>query len=264
MSRKTAKRESHRLNGQPSRCGLKCKRCGVAAEAVQCYVDDAQKQGISLSKHLFHANFVCPSCMMPPTVVTPPLVPLRLDLGCGPSKRSDKPFTGVDAIAFPGVDVVHDLTVGSWPWDDNSVEEIHASHFLEHLTNWEGKWQRTRFFNEAYRVLRPGGQMTLIFPHWCSTRYYGDPTHREPFSEMGFYYLSREWRLGDAAKGLGANAPHSDIAHNPNGYSCDFEASWGNLLRPEWTVRSQEASQFAQTWYKEVIQDLQAVLTKRV
>ena len=193
-----------------------------------------------------------------------PIEPIRLDLGCGSNKRNDKPFLGVDSIQFPGVDVVCDLTKAPWPWQDSSVEEVHASHFIEHLTNFEGRWERVRFFNELYRILVPGGKATLIFPHWCSTRYYGDPTHKEPISEMAFYYLSREWRLGNPAKNVPANAPHTDITNNPNGYNCDFEAVWGNLIRPEWTVKSQEASQFAQQWYKEVIQDLQCTLTKRV
>lgn len=187
--------------------------------------------------------------------------PLRLDFGCGPNKKPG--FVGVDQFAMPGVDHVLDIGKGKWPFSDNSVEEAHASHFLEHLTNFEGKHERVTFFNELHRVLKVGAKATLIFPHWNSTRYYGDPTHREPFSEMGFYYLSREWRLGDVSKSLGANAPHTDISINPHGYSCDFEAVWGYGMHASLSVRNQEYQQFAMANYKEAIQDVHATLTKR-
>lgn len=187
--------------------------------------------------------------------------PLRLDFGCGMNKKEG--FSGVDRRAFPGVDHVLDIGKGNWPWPDNSVEEAHASHFLEHLTNFEDKNERVKFFNELYRVLKVGAKCTLIFPHWNSNRYYGDPTHREPFSEMGFYYLSREWRLGNPEKGMGANAPDTDIAWNPDGYSCDFEAAWGYGMNPALQVRNTEYQQYAMAWYKEAIQDVHATLTKK-
>ena len=97
-----------------------------------------------------------------------PATPIKLDLGCGKSKKAG--FTGVDVLKLDGVDVVHDVRSGRWPWDDNSVDEIHASHFLEHLTNLDGKNERVHFFNEAYRVLKPGASMSLIFPHWACNR----------------------------------------------------------------------------------------------
>jgi SAM-dependent methyltransferase len=190
--------------------------------------------------------------------VAPPQL-IKLDIGCGSNKREG--FLGVDAIQFPGVDVVFDIRNAPWPWPDNSVEEANCSHVLEHLTNLDGKWERVRFFNELHRVLVPGGKCQIIIPHWCSMRYYGDPTHKEPFSEFGFYYLLREWRLGK--DGSGANAPHADIQFNTNGYSCDFDAIWGYGVHPQIQLRNSEAQQFAFQWYKEAIQDLWATVTKR-
>ena len=73
--------------------------------------------------------------------------PIRLDLGCGKNKKPG--FFGVDSIAFDGVDKVVDLTK-PWIWGDNTVQEVHCSHFLEHLTGE----QRIIFFNELYRVLQ--------------------------------------------------------------------------------------------------------------
>lgn len=200
---------------------------------------------------------------------------LKLDFGCGPNPKPG--FEGVDRYPFDGkvkwvLDVVGkrrvvplDLDTGRpqepcevfdpWPWKDSSVDEAHASHFLEHLTNLGGKWERVRFFNELYRVLKPGAGCLLIFPHWASNRYYGDPTHCEPFSEMGFFYLSREWRL--------AQAPHTDASVNPDGYSCDFEANWGYNLHPVMSQRSGEWQQFAASHYLEVRQDIVATVKAR-
>lgn len=182
-----------------------------------------------------------------PTVAPPPVgAPLRIDIGCGPNPVEG--FVGCDVIAFPRVAHLFHAGRDRWPFADDSVSEAHASHFLEHLTNLDGRWERVRFFNELYRVLSPGSGCLVRTPHWCSNRYYGDPTHKEPWSEMAWYYLSREWRLKEA--------PHTDVAHNPDGYSCDFEATWGYALHPELLTRNEEYRAYAQTWFKEAIMDM--------
>ena len=177
-------------------------------------------------------------------VVPDPL--LKLDLGCGKNKREG--FTGVDRRAYPGVDVVADLTQ-SWPWTDSSVEEIHMSHTLEHFSGVE----RVHVFNEMYRVLTPKGKATIITPHWCSTRAYGDFTHAwPPVSEMLYFYLSKAWRE--------QNAPDNDAEWNRNGYRCDFDATWGWGLRQDLLVRNTEYQQYALTNYKDAASDLIATL----
>jgi hypothetical protein len=177
---------------------------------------------------------------------------IRLDIGCGPNKKGPD-WTGIDRIKFEGVDIVCEVGRDEWPFANDSVEEIHASHFLEHLTNFEGKWERTHFFNEAFRVMKPMGKMTLIFPHWASNRFYGDPTHKEPWSEMSFYYLDTLWRT--------QNAPHTDIKYNPNGYDCNWNCTWGYTMKPELGVRNLEYQQFAMSNYKDAIMDIIATCT---
>lgn len=179
---------------------------------------------------------------------------LKLDVGCGGNKISPE-HIGVDQYKMPGVDVVMNFGKDKWPWETNSVEEVHCSHTLEHLTNFNGKWERTHFFNELYRVLKKGAKATLIFPHWASNRYYGDPTHCEPFGEMGFYYLSKDWRT--------TQAPHSDKKWNKNGYDCDFDAVWGYNMHEAIQTRNQEYQQHAMGFFKEACQDIVATLTKK-
>lgn len=133
----------------------------------------------------------------------------------------------------------------SWPWEDESVEEVHSAHFVEHLTGPE----RIHFVNELWRVLTPTGRATLITPHWASCRAYGDLTHQwPPVSEFWFYYLNEEWRK--------TNAPHN------TGYECNFGATWGYSLREDLHSRNQEYQSFAISNYKEAAQDLIATLTK--
>lgn len=177
---------------------------------------------------------------------------VKLDLGCGRKPREG--FEGVDRIAFPEVKHVVDLSAYPWPWVDGSVEEIHCSHYVEHLPARD----RVKFVNELYRILTPGGKVTMIAPHWGSNRAYGDMTHCwPPVSEMWFYYLKREWRLDQG------NAPHDDVAYNPDGYSCDFDATWGYTLHPALASRNQDFQAFAMGWHKEAVLDIIATLTKR-
>jgi len=212
--------------------------------------------------------------------------PLRLDIGCGKNKKEG--FIGIDQFEIPGVDFLCDLRgskthymPGSCAWGfsavseeknaliptasrfqtvenkgfmlvDNSVDEVHCSHFVEHLTADE----RVQFMNELYRVMKPGAKAMIITPHWASNRAYGDMTHCwPPVSEMWFYYLSKQWREDQV--------PHTDIRWNPKGYSCDFEASWGYSLHPALNGRNQEYTMHAQTFWKEAVQDMMAQLTKK-
>lgn len=203
---------------------------------------------------------------------------LRIDIGCGKNKQAG--HLGLDQYMMEGVDLLIDLGLDRWyvqeyadeatlallqeseaedggsayTFADNSVDGAYCSHFLEHLTNLDDKWQRVNFFNELYRVLKPGAQANLIFPHWCSNRYYGDPTHKEPFSEMGFYYLAKAWRQKEA--------PHTDSLVNYNGYSCDFDWTYSYGLNQSMNGRNAEYHAYAIANYKEAATDIIATLTK--
>ena len=169
---------------------------------------------------------------------------MKIDLGCGPNKQEG--FIGADVREFKGVDVVCDLGKAEWPWKDDTVDEAHASHFVEHLTPKE----RIHFCNELWRVLKKGGKCQIITPHWDSARAYGDLTHQwPPVCEFWYGYLNATWRA--------QNAPHNDE------YKCDFDFSYGWGVRPDLTLRNQDFQQFALANYKEAAQDLIATITKR-
>lgn len=204
-----------------------------------------------------------------PSPLPQPMALLKLDLGCGPNKQPG--YVGVDSIAFPGVDAVVNLGTEPWPWADNSVAEVYSSHFLEHLTQRE----RVHVANELYRVLVPGkyvnGQLAegfarIVTPHWCSERAYGDPTHQWPaVTGWMYFYWNRDWRMGNPSNPAfpAANAPHADIAHNPDGYDCDFDWNLQGIFRPELLTRSEEYRRYASENYKEVFTDLVAIMTSK-
>jgi SAM-dependent methyltransferase len=170
--------------------------------------------------------------------------PLKLDLGCGTRKREG--FTGVDSRQFEGVDVTCDLGRARWPWGDNTVDEAHCSHVVEHLEAAE----RIHFVNELYRVLKPGAKATIITPHWDSARAYGDLTHKwPPVCEWWFNYLDENWRKNQA--------PHND------GYTCNFAVTYGYVTHPMLATRTTEVQQWMLQFYKEAAQDMIATLIKK-
>lgn len=122
---------------------------------------------------------------------------LRLDLGCGQNPREG--FDGVDVAGTPKH--LWDLTRYPWPFDDGSVEELHSSHFVEHLPAdvvkggpRDGQDHLFAFFDECYRVLVPGGKMTVVVPNARSNRAFQDPTHRRFIVAETFLYLAKEFR----------------------------------------------------------------------
>ena len=196
----------------------------------------------------------------PLTILHIKMKTIKLDLGCGINKREG--FIGVDQYKMKGVDVVCDLTK-RWKWKDNSVDEIHMSHTLEHFTQEE----RCHVMNEMYRVLKLGvhengqpkvGFATIITPYLFADRAYGDPTHKWPAIGDWFYlYLNKDWRM--------ANAPHSDKKFNKVGYNCNFERTLASYnLHPSLQGRNQEYVQDKELWCKESAQDGIAVIIKRL
>jgi SAM-dependent methyltransferase len=173
-------------------------------------------------------------------IVVPEL--LKLNLGC--SNRKLEGFVNVDIIQTQATDIVCDLRK-RWPWENDSVGYVEASHFLEHLDGPE----RVHFFNELYRVLIKDGKALIITPHHSSSRAYGDLTHKwPPVVEYFWYYLDKGWRS--------ANATHVPLG-------CDFMVTWGYNINPQWQSRNQETVQFGVNHYREVAWDMIATCTKK-
>ena len=74
-----------------------------------------------------------------------------LNLGSG-----QYPLNGWINIDLPE----YDLNRRPWVWADDSIDEINASHILEHFTRNEAYL----FLMQCYRVLRPEGWLHLAVP----------------------------------------------------------------------------------------------------
>lgn len=96
--------------------------------------------------------------------------PVRLNLGCGRDIRDG--WVNVDVHDAPGVDVVCDLDDHpKLPYDDDTVDEIYASHLIEHM------WRPLPLLEELWRVARPGSTAVFRCPYGSSDDADEDPTH---------------------------------------------------------------------------------------
>ena len=109
---------------------------------------------------------------------------MNINLGCG--ERTTPGWTNVDRVKLPGVDVVHDLDRYPYPFDTSSADGVVMSHVLEHLTDV------VRVMEEIHRILRPGGTLELLVPHYQHANAYADPTHKHFFTEDSMRYFTGE------------------------------------------------------------------------
>lgn len=124
---------------------------------------------------------------------------VQLDLGSGETPREG--YEGVDAFAPSAKHKVDLLSGERWPWADNSVDALHCSHFIEHIE--AGNRHKTYtgqgnlfffFFQECYRILKPGGVFTVIWPALQNVRAFQDPTHVRFIPREMLMYLDAGWR----------------------------------------------------------------------
>ena len=106
---------------------------------------------------------------------------MRLNLGCGSDPRAEG-VVNVDIAALDNVDVVHDLDVVPWPFDDGSVDGILGQDVFEHVANPIG------FMTESHRVLELGGTLLIKSPHFRHRDAFTDPTHRRFCTEHTWDY----------------------------------------------------------------------------
>lgn len=179
---------------------------------------------------------------------------IKLDLACGQRKREG--FTGVDIAKADGVDIVYDLSKFPWEFlEDNSVDEIFSSHFIEHVDDL------IPFMEEIHRVLKPAefdpnlpnkpvkGFATFIAPYHQSTRCWQDPTHKQAISERTFLYFNKDWRK------------QNGLDHYP--ITSDFDYFYSYSFNPAVAGRSQEWLQFAINHYFNIVDDINVTVTKR-
>lgn len=110
---------------------------------------------------------------------------VRIQLGGG--EDATKGFINVDIRDIPSADVVHDLEVCPWPFPSECADLLIASHLVEHINPHKGGF--IKFMDEAWRVLKPGGEFMISTPFAGSYGYFQDPTHVNPCNDATFWYF---------------------------------------------------------------------------
>ncbi len=85
----------------------------------------------------------------------------------------------------------HSLGYGI-PFEDNSVDFIYSSHFIEHLY----KSETQKILVEAYRVLKKGGRIRITVPNLEYAISLYQSGHKEDFLEFFFPNSQNESKLG--------------------------------------------------------------------
>lgn len=104
-----------------------------------------------------------------------------LHLGCGSTKRAGA--IGVDVLPLPGVDVVHNLNSFPYPFANGEFSLVVAEHVLEHLEDV------VSVVEEIHRILKPGGRLEIICPHFSSADTFTDITHKHFITSRSFDYF---------------------------------------------------------------------------
>lgn len=107
-----------------------------------------------------------------------------VELGCG-QKKLFPDSIAVDSHDSPAIDIVADINLGLGFFKDNSIDRIHAYHFLEHIADLEN------VMREIFRVLKAGGEFIGSVPHFSNPYYYSDYTHKHFFGLYSLAYFSK-------------------------------------------------------------------------
>ena len=108
---------------------------------------------------------------------------VSVELGCGSSKKEITAI-GIDVLDYECVDIVGDALEVLASFPERSVHQVYSSHFLEHVADIDG------FLRELERIVKPGGDLDLVVPHFSNPYYYSDYTHRSFFGLYTFSYLT--------------------------------------------------------------------------
>jgi predicted SAM-dependent methyltransferase len=111
---------------------------------------------------------------------------VKIDVGCGTRKKDG--CIGIDKTKYEEVDIQLDCRFNPLPFENDSVDYIYTSHFLEHLSFEEVLY----IMNEFYRVLKPGKILDVIVPHGFSYSGMADLSHKTFWTEDTFGYFTPE------------------------------------------------------------------------
>lgn len=178
---------------------------------------------------------------------------IKYDLACGNNKGGgQKGFIGVD-ITKVGTQADIEFNLLTFPWsfaEDNSVDEVFSSHWLEHIPHGNGYNDPLfQVMDEIYRILKPGGLARFVCPYYTSVRGFQDPTHLRFISEPMFQYFTKPWR------------EMNKLEHYP--VTCNFEiVKIDHAVSEEMTGKAQDTIAYQAMHMWNVVHDLMVILRK--
>ncbi len=107
-----------------------------------------------------------------------------LDVGCGIKKAAGS--IGIDRNPASAADVLCDLDRFPYPFADNTFDGLQAIHVIEHVSDV------LRTMEEFHRLVRPGGRVRVITPHYTDFSSFCDPTHRWHLNSFSFRYFGED------------------------------------------------------------------------
>src|SRR4051812_19084516 len=110
------------------------------------------------------------SLFRPPCRVQSSLLMKVLDVGCGINKKPGS--IGIDRNPNTKADVLVELDRFPYPFRDKAFDGLQAVHVIEHVSDV------IKAMEEFHRIVRPGGEVFIVTPHYTDFSSFCDPTHR--------------------------------------------------------------------------------------
>jgi len=143
-----------------------------------------------------------------------------LDVGCGINKKAGA--VGVDRNPASRADVIADLDKFPYPFRDSAFDGLQAVHVIEHLSDV------IRSMEEFHRLVRPGGEVFIVTPHYTDFSSFCDPTHSWHLNSFSMRYF------GPDHAGFGY---YSTVRFEENSLRVKLLALW-RWLGFEWLVNT--------------------------
>jgi len=108
-------------------------------------------------------------------------------INLGSSGFNKEGYINVDIRPSVSPNVLHDLNIFPYPFEDGSADRIEMTHVLEHLTD------PFKVMGELHRILRPGGELYIAVPHF--SRGFTHSEHARGFDISFPYYFTKKFPM---------------------------------------------------------------------
>jgi len=173
---------------------------------------------------------------------------MKLNLGCG--FKHVPGYTTVDSNPAVPADYHFDIGKDTWPFADNSADEVLASHVLEHLG--PGPEPLFHCMQEMYRVCKPGAVVLVVVPHPRHDFFLHDPTHMRPITPGTLAMFSRkavdQWKV-DGVYGITPFAYYLGVDFKLTKLDYRFDARFGRDTPVEELIRRERSENNVVTEY---------------